>query len=113
MVMWVVGDVAGVRRQIYDTADTEKFEEGKAIIAYCEVKGCNKGALGNNEGGEESTSHVGMSIGYSGYVLSLRACLRACLRTCVYSCVSVWLQCVSWFFSVGRGSFSARWHRRF
>lgn len=57
---------ADVDVQIYDTEDVAKFEEGKAIIAYCEAKGCNKGALGNNEGEEESTVHSGMAVGYSG-----------------------------------------------
>ena len=53
--------------QIYDTEDTTKFPEGKAIVAYCAEDGCNKGALGNNEGGEEDTVHEGMHVLYSGY----------------------------------------------
>ena len=53
--------------QIYDADDTEAFPEGKAIVAYCAEKGCNKGALGNNDGSQESTEHEGMKITYSGY----------------------------------------------
>ena len=62
-------------RQIYDSKDNVDYPEGKAIIAYCEAKGCNKGALGNNEGGEERAVHSGMSVGYSGFVCISVPCL--------------------------------------
>ena len=53
--------------QLYDLEDTSTFSEGKAIIAYCEAKDCNKGALGNNDGTEESTVYKGLTYTYSGY----------------------------------------------
>ena len=53
--------------QLYDIKDKSKFKEGKALVAYCAEAGCNKGALGNNDGSKEETSYKGMLIQYSGY----------------------------------------------
>ena len=54
--------------QVYDVTDKTTFPEGKAVIAYCAEKGCNKGKLGNNDGTAESTTHSGMRVKYSGKV---------------------------------------------
>eukprot|EP00619_Florenciella_sp_RCC1007_P003965 CAMPEP_0205920300 /NCGR_PEP_ID=MMETSP1325-20131115/10981_1 /ASSEMBLY_ACC=CAM_ASM_000708 /TAXON_ID=236786 /ORGANISM="Florenciella sp., Strain RCC1007" /LENGTH=1353 /DNA_ID=CAMNT_0053287977 /DNA_START=80 /DNA_END=4141 /DNA_ORIENTATION=- len=53
--------------QLFDLEDTSSFSEGKAIIAYCEEDGCNKGALGNNDGSAESTTYYERTYSYSGY----------------------------------------------
>jgi hypothetical protein len=53
--------------QLYDKSDTSTFSEGKAIIAYCDTDGCNKGALGNNDGTPESTAYKDREYSYSGY----------------------------------------------
>ena len=57
---------ADVDVQIFDSGLISEFPDGKAIIAYCEDTGCNKGVLGNNDGTDESTTHAGMTVGYSG-----------------------------------------------
>lgn len=43
--------------QLFDTENATTFPEGKALIAYCEEDGCNKGILGNNDGTAESTTY--------------------------------------------------------
>lgn len=57
--------------QLYDLDDTSIFEEGQAIIAYCDDSDdsevvCNRGLLGNNQG-EMSTMYKGLEYTYSGY----------------------------------------------
>ena len=58
-----------VDTQIFDVEDKSGFPaEGKAIIAYCDTAGCNKGALGNNDDGkQEQTVYKGRTYLYSGY----------------------------------------------
>jgi len=52
--------------QLYDTEDTARWEEGKAIIAWCRGV-CNIGIMGNNNGGPESIDYHGVGMHYSGW----------------------------------------------
>ena len=57
--------------QLYDVGDKAKEscpDNGQAIVAYSEEDNtCAKGALGNNDGKEESTTYAGLNFTYSGY----------------------------------------------
>jgi hypothetical protein len=51
--------------QLYDIDNTTRFEEGEAIVAYCEGEGCNFGPLTRFE--PVNGTYAGMQLAYSGW----------------------------------------------
>ena len=102
--------------QVYDAADTSKFPEGKAIVAWCaDAKTCNIGALGSDE--TAATAKVGsMDISYSGYgggmiylklTLSDESIVASPSRFSFHNCCYRWQILV---FAISLSQYATIWH---